>query len=102
MNWRLPGLQKAIKAGNVPAFETLMAMDTNTFYGDHTGVHYAQSRYLCYYLQEKKLLVKFYKQFHANQKTDPSGFKTLKQVLGESDMVQFQKRWEKFVMGLSQ
>jgi hypothetical protein len=101
VNWRLPGLQRAIKAKTVPAFETLMAMDAHTFYGDRTGVNYAQSRYLCYYLQEKNLLVKFYKQFHADQKTDPSGFTTLKAVLRERDMVQFQKNWEKFVMGLS-
>src|ERR1043166_8331449 len=99
VNWRLPGLQRAIKAKTVPAFETLMAMDAQTFYGDRTGVNYAQSRYLCYYLQEKGLLVKFYKQFHAQQKKDPSGFETLKSVLGESDMVQFQKRWETFVLG---
>ena len=101
VNWRLPGLQKAIKDGTVPAFEKLMGMDTSTFYADRSGVYYAQSRYLCYYLQEKNLLVKFYKQFHADQKTDPSGFKTLEAVLRERDMVQFQKNWEKFVMGLS-
>ena len=65
-------------------------------------MNYAQSRYLLYYLQEKGLLLKFYKQFHAQQKTDPSGFQTLKNILGESDMVQFQKRWEKFVLGLGE
>jgi hypothetical protein len=101
VNWRLPGLQKAIKAGNVPTFKTLMEKDANDFYGDRTGVNYAQSRYLCYYLQEKKLLVKFYKRFHARQSADPSGFQTLKVVLGEPDMDQFQKRWERFVLGLS-
>lgn len=101
VNWRLPGLQTAIKARQVPAFKTLMALDVNSFYGDTTGVNYAQSRYLCYYLQEKKLLVKFYKQFHAHQKTDPSGFQTLKAVLGESDMDQFKQKWERFVLGLS-
>ena len=102
VNWRLPGLQKAIRAGNLTPFEKLMGMDAHTFYGEHTGVNYAQSRYLLYYLQEKNLLVKFYKQFHAQQKTDPSGFQTLKNILGESDMVQFQRRWEKFVLGLKQ
>jgi hypothetical protein len=100
VNWRLPGLQKAIRAGNLTAFEKLMGLDATAFYGDHSGVNYAQSRYLLYYLQEKKLLVKFYKQFHAQQKKDPSGFETLKTILGEPDMVQFQKRWEKFVLGL--
>jgi len=101
VNWRLPGLQKAIQAGQVPAFKTLLAMDAHTFYSDGTGVNYAQSRYLCYYLQEKKLLVKFYKRFQANQKTDPTGFQTLKAVLRESDMDQFKRKWEKFVVTLS-
>jgi len=102
VNWRLPGLQKAIKNNQTQAFKTLMAMDRNTFYGDRTGVHYAQSRYLCYYLQERGLLVKFYKQFRAGQKNDPSGFYTLKAILGETDMNQFQKRWEKYAMNLSE
>jgi len=77
-------------------------MDSGTFYGDRTGVNYAQSRYLCYYLQQKASLVKFYKQFHARQKNDPSGFQTLKAILNESDMNQFQRRWETFVLALSQ
>lgn len=102
VNWRLPRLKKAINEGTVPPFETLLAMDVRTFYGEGTSVNYAQARYLCYYLQEKGLLVKFYKQFHAQQRTDPSGFKTLKAILRESDMVGFQKKWEKFVLGLSQ
>ena len=79
-----------------------MATDRDTFYGDRTGVHYGQSRYLCYYLQEKGLLVKFYNQFRARQKNDPSGFQTLKAVLGESDMDQFKRKWEKYVLGLTE
>lgn len=102
VNWRLPGLQKAINAKQVPAFKTLLAMDRDTFYGDRTGVNYAQSRYLCYYLQEKGSLVKFYKQFRAGHKNDPSGFQTLKAVLGESDMDQFKRKWEKYVLGLTE
>ena len=100
VNWRLPGLQKAIEARRVPAFKTLMAMDSSTFYGDRSGVNYAQSRYLCYYLQEKGLLVKFYKQFRANHEKDPSGFETLKAVLRESDMDQFKRKWERYVLQL--
>jgi hypothetical protein len=102
VNWRLPGLQKAVKAGNVPAFKTLMAMEPNTFYGDRSGVNYAQSRYLCYYLQERGLLVKFYKQFRSRQKNDPGGFQTLKAVLGVSDMDQFKRKWERYVLDLTE
>lgn len=101
-NWRLPGLQRAINEERVPSFQTLMEMDSRTFYNDATGVNYAQSRYLCYYLQEKGLLVKFYKEFAAKQPDDPSGFKTLQKVLGETDMEAFKKRWEKYVLGLRQ
>lgn len=101
-NWRLPGLQEAIKAGTVPSFKTLTGTNPGEFYNDDRGTNYAQARYLCYYLQQKGLLVKFYKDFHANQKTDPTGYATLQKVLGERDMDEFKKRWEKFVLGLQQ
>jgi hypothetical protein len=102
VNWRLPGLQRAIKAGEVGSFKSLMAMNANAFYSDSRGVNYAQSRYLCYYLQERGLLFKFYKDFHARQKTDPTGYQTLKSVLRETDMDQFQRKWEKYVLKLSE
>jgi hypothetical protein len=102
VNWRLPGLQKAIKAGEVGSFKDLLAMDANAFYGDTRGVNYAQARYLCYYLQQKGLLFTFYKKFHANQKTDPTGYQTLKSVLRETDMQQFQRKWEKYVLDLNE
>jgi len=102
VNWRLPGLQQAIKAGNVPSFKTLMSMDSKAFYNDDRGINYAQSRYLCYYLQERGLLVRFYKQFHAQQKNDPGGYKSLKKVLAEPDMDRFKRKWEKYVMNLTE
>jgi hypothetical protein len=63
---------------------------------------YGQARYLCYYLQEKGLLTKFYHDFVANASHDPTGFNTLKRVLREDDMAAFQKRWENFVLALRQ
>ena len=102
VNWRLPGLQTAIKADETVSFKKLMEMDFNDFYSQATGVNYAQARYLLYYLQEKGLLVSFYKQFHENRKTDPSGYETLKSVLRETDMHQFQRNWEKYVLELNE
>jgi hypothetical protein len=99
-NWRLPGLQQAIKAGRIPSFKMLMAMTDEEFYRDDTGSNYGQARYLCYYLQEKGLLVKFYQEFVAQQASDPSGYQSLQKVLGERDMNAFQKAWEKFVLQL--
>jgi len=102
VNWRLPGLKQAIKAGWVRPFDELTAMDTRTFYADSRGVNYAQSRYLLYYLQEKGLLVKFYRTFLANQKTDPTGYKSLIKVLAIKDVGRFQEDWQKYVMGLEE
>jgi hypothetical protein len=99
-NWRLPGLQEGIKKKIVPSFKKLTAMPDAEFYREDTGTNYSQARYLCYYLQQKKLLVKFYKEFSAKSKTDPTGYKTLQKVLGERDMNAFQRRWEAFVLRL--
>ncbi len=101
-NWRLPGLQRAIRRRGLKPFRTLLAMDARAFYDDDRGTNYAQARYLCYYLQERGLLTRFYREFYANRASDPTGFDTLRRVLGEPDMTAFQKDWEKFVLGLGE
>lgn len=100
-NWRLPGLQRTIKAGRLPSFGNLTSTTDREFYSDDEGTHYAQARYLCYYLQEEGKLTRFYHDFVANQKADPTGYKTLVKTLGEDDMQAFQTKWEKFVMRLT-
>jgi hypothetical protein len=102
-NWRLAGLQRAIRAGRVLRFSKLLATSSDEFYGDDSGLHYAQARYLLYYLQEKGLLVRYYRQFLENRAHDPSGYRTLVSVLGESEasMSAFQTRWERYVLGLT-
>jgi len=100
-NWRLAGLQKAIRAGKVPSFRALTALSDEDFYRTDRGTHYAQARYLCYYLQEKGLLVTFYREFVKNHRKDPTGYETLKRVLGEADLSAFEKRWRDFVLALT-
>lgn len=99
-NWRLRGLQRAIQGEMVPSFQTLCGTSTNEFYRENAGVHYAQARYLCYYLQEKGLLRDFYRQFCENVDADPTGFATLQSVLDRTDMDAFQEEWEEFVLQL--
>jgi hypothetical protein len=100
-NWRLPALQRAIKAGVVPSFQELTATTTHEFYREDKGTNYAQARYLCYYLQEQGKLNRFYHAFIANQKDDSTGYKTLVRELGEDDMAAFQRKWEKFILKLA-
>jgi hypothetical protein len=101
-NWRLGGLQEAIRKKRVPAFKALCSTTTEEFYQKDKGTNYAQARYLCYYLQQHELLQKFYRRFHAECKTDPTGYNTLKTVLGrtEQEMAAFQQEWEDDVLKL--
>jgi hypothetical protein len=99
-NWRLPGLQRAIREQRAPQFDKLLKTTTNQFYGDDSGVHYAEARYLLFYLQEQGLLRTYYQRFVENQARDPSGYDTLIEVLGRPNMRTFRGEWEKFVLGL--
>lgn len=99
-NWRLSGLQRAIRKKPLPSFKTLCSTTTNEFYTMDKGTNYAQARYLCYYLQQQGLLRKFYHRFHANCRRDPTGYETLKKILGREDMDKFQREWEKYVLKL--
>jgi len=102
-NWRLAGLQDAIRAGHLTSFKALTATTSDEFYHKDRGANYAQARYLCYYLQEHGLLVKFYHSFVAAQPSDPTGYATLLKVLDLKDdqtRQEFQKSWEQYVLGL--
>jgi hypothetical protein len=104
VNWRFRGLERAIQEGKILSIQRLTSMSEAEFYGGINSTnysqHYAQARYLCYYLQEQGLLVKFYHEFVANAKDDPTGYATLQRVVSARDMGTFQKQWEKFVLGL--
>jgi hypothetical protein len=99
-NWRLAGLQRAIRNGVVPSFEKLTHTSTHAFYAKDPGTNYAQARYLLFYLQERKQLRRYYRAFVKNRAADPTGYGTLKQLLGTGDMMAFKKTWERYVLSL--
>ncbi len=99
-NWRLAGLQQALAAGRAPTFEALAHLDRQGFYGAGSGTHYAEARYLLYYLQEHGLLRDFYRQARAAREADPSAYQALVSALGEPDMAKFQRHWTAYVSGL--
>ncbi len=99
-NWRLSGLQRAIKRGRVPSFEALTKTTAHEFYDEDPGTNYAQARYLFYFMQEQGKLIGFYKAFRAARTKDPTGYQTLKATLGEPDMSAFKARWEEYVLAL--
>jgi hypothetical protein len=100
-NWRLAGLQKAIVHARVPTFEALTHLDATAFYADDSGVNYAASRYLLYYLQEHGTLRAFYRRYRESADQDPSGYATLVATLGVTDMAAFERDWQRYVTKLT-
>jgi hypothetical protein len=90
-------------AVEVPSFRELCSTTTWQFYRRDPGTNYAQARYLCYYLQQRGLLEKFYHQFRKDVQQDPTGYETLKSVLSfrtDAEMDAFKTAWEDWVLRL--
>lgn len=81
-NWRLPELQRNLRSRRVPSLADLCATTTAKFYGARSGLHYAQARYLCHYLQERGLLRDYYHAFVAAAAADPTGLAPLMSTTG--------------------
>ena len=96
VNWRLAGLQTAIRNKTTIPLKKLISTTTDQFYGSQSGLHYAMARYLCLYLQEKGKLNKFYKEFYKNQESDPTGINSILKILEitENQLPAFQRDWE--------
>ncbi len=113
-NWRLRGLQEKIRKAReaeeaeaedaadkqLPSFKELCSTTTRQFYDQDKGTNYSQARYLCYYLQQRALLVRFYHDFRQSADDDPTGYETLVRLLGNPDMDEFQREWEDYVLRL--
>lgn len=99
-NWRLPGLQESIRQGRLGTLESLMTSDD--FRGRHVGVNYAQARYFCLYLQDRKLLEEFYRRFRAAHDHDPRGLATVQAVVGEQAWSTLDRDFQAWVLTLAQ
>jgi hypothetical protein len=94
-------LQSAILSGRTLPIERLCALTYKEFHATYETRNYAQSRYLCYCLQERGLLREYYRAFYANRRRDPTGYRTLQKLVGGKDMRQFQEEWEGLVLAIS-
>lgn len=97
-NWRLPKLQEAITAKQLPPLTTMMR--EKDFRGAAVGRNYAQARYLCMYLQEQGKLGEFYRRFRDNRLNDPQGIAALEKTLGAAAMATLDADYQKWVMTL--
>ncbi|MCD6303932.1 MAG: hypothetical protein J7M21_03100 [Planctomycetes bacterium] len=80
VNWRLPALKAAIRAGTLrPLAELLSRRD---FYGRRQGMNYAQARYFVMYMQKRGVLRDFYKYFRAHHRGEGADVRAVEHVFG--------------------
>ena len=99
VNWRLPLLQRAIGDKSVLTWKKLCEYTGRDFYGDGSGLRYAEARYLCMWLQEKGLLEGFYEKFRGAQEKDASGYETLAGLF-DKPIEEVEAEWREWVAGL--
>jgi hypothetical protein len=98
-NWRLAGLNEAIKAGRIGPFSQFVRFTDAQFRDDDEAAHYGQARYLMLFLQERGLLQKFVKRALELQAEDPTAGRALQETLG-ADWKGLDARWRKWVATL--
>ena len=89
-NWRLGGLQQAIRENKLRPLGDLVTK--RDFYGRLQGVNYAQARYFIMYMQTKGVLRKFYKHFRAHHSGEGADVKAIEHVFGRS-LAQIEKEF---------
>jgi hypothetical protein len=99
INWRLPALKRAIAQGRAPSFARMADAGRWAFSGKDGELLYATARYLCFYLQERGQLVRFYRAFRARVSDDGTGLATLQDTTAK-DLSKLRAEWERFVGGL--
>ncbi|MHB9024934.1 MAG: hypothetical protein ACYC7E_12300 [Armatimonadota bacterium] len=96
VNWRLPVLRQGMRDKTTLPLARLIATDRTHFLDEHLGVHYAQARYFCLYLQEKGVLGKFYTAYRDGYAKDKTGAATLEKLLGKP-LSKIEKDWLKWI-----
>lgn len=83
-NWRAQLLLSAMDHQHLPGLKTLVQQTRISKEGE--SLTYAHARYFCLYLQQRKLLVPFYRKLRTNQQSDQTGMRTLQQILNVKDL----------------
>lgn len=100
-SWRIISLRQAFKENSYIPLRTLMETNDEEFYSERPSYHYAQSCYLLMYLQDKGLLVEYYKLFRGSYEDDRTGITQLESVLN-MPLEKFEPQYIEYVKNFSQ
>ena len=83
-SWRIVALKRAHDKGTYTGLKKLMKTNDGELYDEgRTSFYYAQARYLLMMLQQRGLLIKYYKLFRNTYDEDHTGIIQLEKVTGE-------------------
>lgn len=97
-NWRLNHLLSAMQNRRLGNLESLVS--SRDIREEQQAVEYAHARYFCLYLQERGLLPFFYRKFRDRAASDPSGLRTLCEILGEENLDPIDRNFRQWVIAL--
>ena len=98
LNWRIYHLLREIQQKRLRSIQSLI--ESNNVRSGHEAVDYAHARYLCLYLQERRLLGHFYRKFRASVHEDPSGIRSLCDLLHAETLDDFDNEFRQWVIDL--
>ena len=97
-NWRLNHLLNAMQNRRLGTLESLIS--SREIREEQQAVEYAHARYFCLYLQERDLLPFFYRKFRSRAASDPSGLRTLCELLGTENLDPVDRDFRQWVIAL--
>ena len=97
VNWRLPALKKAVRSRRLRPLRELITRDD--FYGPQRGLNYAQARYFVMYMQERRLLQKFYRYYRDHHDDKDAAVKAVEKIFG-ANLEKVESDYLKWVMTL--
>jgi hypothetical protein len=96
-NWRCRITQQAFQSGQLLSFDDFVRpMEFRT---GNVEIRYAMARSVCLFLQEQRLLAKFYKELRVRDQRDVSGSGTLCRVLQVDDISEAERRFQQWLQG---
>lgn len=83
-NWRHPRLARALSSGERESarLDRLFGMKDEIFRGDGEDLHYAMARYVCQWLDERRMLWPFYQRWRDTYADDPTGERAFLAIVG--------------------
>lgn len=95
-NWRVHHVLRAMHGNRLRATGDLI--QGRSVRANNESIDYAHARYVCLYLQDQQLLEPFYRKLRSRSETDPSGWQTLREIVGRESSEELDKDFHRWVV----